>query len=85
MSEQRRILEKIESGEIGVAEGARLLGSSDGGAAAAKGDHERPGWAGVVQQVVFWVGLAMRPFCSRAARVWCERDDIRGQGRTAER
>ena len=59
MSEQMRILEKIESGEIGVAEGARLLGSSDGGAATAKGDHERPGWADVVQQVVFWVGLAL--------------------------
>ena len=59
MSEQMRILEKIESGEICVAEGARLLGSSGGSAGPVEGSRERPGWANVVQQVAFWIGLAL--------------------------
>jgi len=59
MSERLRILEKIEVGELSVAEGVRLLEELDVGPCAEDGQLKRSRWANVVRQVVFCVGLAL--------------------------
>jgi len=59
MSEHMRILERIEMGEIDVAEAVRLFESPDGSAGQVTCDDTRNGWGHVVQQAVFWIGVAL--------------------------